>query len=375
MNKVNINTDVLIVGAGPVGCVLAERLTNDLKLNCIIVDKRNHLAGNCYDLKNDKGVLYHKYGPHYLRFKNKKTYNYMSKFTKWIPGDYIVKSYIKGKLYNFPINVNTIEKFFNKKFKNFNEAEKFLNSQKVKIKNPKNAEEFILSKVGKKIYDNFYKNYSLKQWGISPKLLNKSVLGRVPIRMNRDNFYVKEKIRLMPQKGYTAMFKKMISNKRITLKLNTDYNKVKNKINHKILIYTGPIDEYFNFKFGKLNWRSLKFKFETHKKEYIQDCVQYNYPNNFKYTRKVEIKHVTKQKNNYTIISKEYPTQKGDPYYPIINKKNLDLYSRYLELVKNEKKKNNYFEGRLATYKYLNTDEVIEKALLLFKKIKRNNIK
>ncbi len=375
MNKVNINTDVLIVGAGPVGCVLAERLTNDLKLNCIILDKRNHLAGNCYDLKNDKGVLYHKYGPHYLRFKNKKTYNYMSKFTKWIPGDYIVKSYIKGKLYNFPINVNTIEKFFNKKFKNFKEAEKFLNSQKVKIKNPKNAEEFILSKVGKKIYDNFYKNYSLKQWGISPKLLNKSVLGRVPIRMNRDNFYVKEKIRLMPQKGYTAMFKKMISNKRITLKLNTDYNKVKNKINHKILIYTGPIDEYFNFKFGKLNWRSLKFKFETHKKEYIQDCVQYNYPNNFKYTRKVEIKHVTKQKNNYTIISKEYPTQKGDPYYPIINKKNLDLYSRYLELVKNEKKKNNYFEGRLATYKYLNTDEVIEKALLLFKKIKRNNIK
>ena len=375
MNKVNINTDVLIVGAGPVGCVLAERLTNDLKLNCIILDKRNHLAGNCYDLKNDKGVLYHKYGPHYLRFKNKKTYNYMSKFTKWIPGDYIVKSYIKGKLYNFPINVNTIEKFFNKKFKNFKEAEKFLNSQKVKIKNPKNAEEFILSKVGKKIYYNFYKNYYLKQWGISPKLLNKSVLGRVPIRMNRDNFYVKEKIRLMPQKGYTAMFKKMISNKRITLKLNTDYNKVKNKINHKILIYTGPIDEYFNFKFGKLNWRSLKFKFETHKKEYIQDCVQYNYPNNFKYTRKVEIKHVTKQKNNYTIISKEYPTQKGDPYYPIINKKNLDLYSRYLELVKNEKKKNNYFEGRLATYKYLNTDEVIEKALLLFKKIKRNNIK
>ena len=371
MKQKFLKTDVLIIGAGPVGCVLAERMSNELKLNCIILEKRNHLAGNCYDIKNKQGVLYHKYGPHYLRFKNKKIYNYLSKFTKWIPGNYLVKSFVEGKFYNFPINVNTIEKYFNKKFKNFSEAKNFLKSKQLKIKNPKNAEEYILSKVGKELYENFYKNYSVKQWGISPKSLNKSVLGRVPIRMNRNNYYVKEKLKLMPNKGYTEMFKKMISNKKIVLMLNKDFKKLKGNIDYKILIYTGPLDEYFNYKYGKLNWRSLKFKFETYKKEYLQDCVQYNYPNNFKYTRKVEIKHVTKQKNKYTTISKEYPTNKGDPYYPIINTRNLDLYSKYLKLVKEEQKKHHYFEGRLATYRYLNTDEVIEKALKLFNKIKK----
>jgi len=246
-----------------------------------------------------------------------------------------------------------------------------LKSKKIRISSPKNSEEFILSKVGKELYENFYKNYSLKQWGIHPKFLDKNVLGRVPIRLNRNNYYVNEKMKFMPKNGYTAMFNEMISNRNITLKLNTDFMRVKDKINYKILIYTGPIDKYFNYKFGKLDWRSLKFKFETHKKNYLQDCVQYNYPNNFKFTRKVEIKHVTKQKINYTVLSKEYPVENGDPFYPINTKKNLNLYSKYLKLVKKLQKKQIYFEGRLATYKYMNTDEVIEKALNLFETIKK----
>ena len=366
-----INTEVLIIGAGPVGCVMAERFSNDLKLKCTIIESRDHIAGNCYDEYNKKGVLYHKYGPHYLRFKNKKTLNYLSKFTKWIKGNYIVKSVVNKKLYSFPINLDTLEQFFNVKLKTKQQAINFLKKKIVKNKKPKNSEELILSKLGKEIYENFYKNYTIKQWGISPKKLDKSVAGRVPIRFNRNPFYVNEKLKLMPKKGFTNLFKNMINNSKISLILNTDYFKIKNKISVKYFtIYTGTPDKFYNFKYGKLDWRSLKFVFNTYKKNYIQDYVQYNYPNDYKFTRKVEIKHVTKQKSKYTVISKEFPQKEGEPYYPIMNKKNKTIFKKYEKLMNASSKRNIYFEGRLAKYKYYNTDEVIENALDLYKKLK-----
>ena len=367
-----IKSDVIIIGGGPVGCVLAERITSVLKLDCTIIEKRNHIAGNCYDELNSKGLLYHKYGPHYLRFKNKKTMNYLSKFTKWIPGEYIVKSSVDKKLYPFPINLDTLEMFFNCKFKSKKDVLKFLKKKQIKIKKPKNFEEFVISRLGKDIYEKFYKNYTLKQWNIHPKKLAKEVAGRLPIRFNRNPYYVKEKLRFMPKKGFTYMFDKMIQNKKIKVKLNTDFFKFRKKIkfNH-FMIYTGEPDRYFNFKYGKLDWRSLIFKFQNFKKKKIQSCVQYNFPNDHKYTRSVEIKHVTKQRNNYTVISKEYPTNKGDPYYPISNQKNIKLFKKYENLIIKEMKKNVYFEGRLAKYKYFNTDEVIESALDLFNKLKK----
>jgi UDP-galactopyranose mutase len=363
--------DALIVGAGPVGCVLAERLANNNNFKCLIIDKRSHIAGNCFDEKNKKKLLYHKYGPHYLRFKNKKTFNYMSKFTKWVKGKYYVKSLIKKKKYPFPLNLETFELFFNQKFKTKKNLLDFLEKKKVKILNPKNSEELILSKVGYEIYNAFYKNYTIKQWGIHPKKLPKEIVGRIPIRFNRDQRYVNEKIQVMPKDGYTNMFSNMIKNKNITLMLNTDYQKIKKIIkSYKLIIYTGCPDEFFNYRYGKLEWRSLKFNFKTYKKNFMQDCVQYNYPNEKKFTRSVEIKHVTKQKSNYTVISKEYPKSGGEPYYPINTTRNLNLYKKYKKLMKTQEKKNNiFFEGRLASYKYLNTDEVIEKALALHKKI------
>lgn len=368
-----IETDILIIGAGPVGCVIAERFSNELNLKCSIIENRNHIAGNCYDEINEKGVLYHKYGPHYLRFKNKKTFDYLSKFTKWIKGEYIVKSVVNKKLYSFPINLDTLENFFNVKLKTKKDAIDFLKKKITKIKNPKNSEEMILSKLGREIYDNFYKNYTIKQWGRSPKKMDKSVTGRVPMRFNRNPYYVNEKLRFMPKNGFTKLFKNMINNKKISVILDTDYFKIKNDINVKYFtIYTGTPDRYFNFKYGKLDWRSLKFVFQTYKKNFIQDCVQYNYPNNYKFTRKVEIKHVTKQKTDYTVISKEFPTNKGDPYYPIINEKNLKKFKKYEKLMDAASKNNIFFEGRLARYKYFNTDQVIENALVLFKKLKHN---
>tara|TARA_Y100000389_G_scaffold61685_1_gene57726 strand:- start:1940 stop:3064 length:1125 start_codon:yes stop_codon:yes gene_type:complete len=368
-----INSDVIIIGGGPVGCVLAERISTELNLKCLIIDKRSHIGGNCYDEKNSKGLLYHKYGPHYLRFKNKKTLRYLSKFTKWIPGEYIVKSSIDNKLYPIPINLDTLEFFFNKKFKSKKDAIQFINKKRIKIRNPKNSEEFVLSKLGKEIYDKFYKNYTIKQWGIHPRKLSKSVLGRLPIRFNRNPYYPKEKLRLMPKFGFTNMFTKMINKKNIKIKLNTDFFKIRKKIKfNNFMIYTGEPDRYFDFRYGKLNWRSLIFKFKNFKKQKIQDCVQYNYPNDYKFTRKVEIKHVTKQKSKYTVISTEFPTHKGDPYYPISDKKNSSLFKKYEKLIVKEMKKNVYFEGRLAKYKYFNTDEVVENALNLFQTLKKN---
>jgi UDP-galactopyranose mutase len=367
------NYDVLIIGAGPVGCVLAERFSSITNFKCLIVDKRNHIAGNCYDKINRKGLLYHKYGPHYLRFKNKNIYKYLSKFTKWIDGKYIVKSIVNKKQYPFPINIKTLELFFNKKFKSKKDLINFIDKKKINIKNPKNSEEFILSRLGREIYEAFYKNYTIKQWGMHPAKLPKEIVGRVPIRFNKDDRYVNEKIQVMPKKGFTSMFKNMINNKNITVSLNTDFKKIKNLAKPKLFtIYTGCPDEYFDYKFGKLNWRSLKFSFKNYKKEYLQDCVQYNFPNEKNYTRSVEIKHVTKQRSNFTVISREYPTSKGDPYYPINTKNNIDKFNKYKKLILKEEKKKVFFEGRLATYRYLNTDQVIERALLLYKKLKKN---
>ena len=366
-----LESDVIIVGGGPVGCVLANKISNELNMNCLIIEKRNHIAGNCYDTHNSKGLLYHKYGPHYLRFKNKKILKYLSKFTKWIPGNYIVKSVVNGKLYPIPINLDTLEIFFKRKFKSKKEVINFIDSKRIKIKNPKNFEEFVLSKLGKEIYENFYKNYTIKQWGIHPRKLSKDVAGRLPIRFDRNPYYVREKLRLMPKEGFTKMFSNMINNKKIKVKLKCNFFKLRKKIkfNH-FMIYTGEPDRYFNFKYGKLDWRSLIFKFKNFKKKKFQKYVQYNYPNDFKYTRIVEIKHVTKQKSNYTVISKEYPTNKGDPYYPLSNKKNLKLFNKYKKLIAKEKRKHIYFEGRLAKYRYFNTDEVIQNALDLFKILK-----
>ena len=370
--KKNINPDLLIIGAGPVGCVIAERAARIKKWSSLIIEKRNHIAGNCYDKLNSKGVLVHMYGPHYMRFKKKRIFKYVSKFTKWINGNYIVKSYVDGKLYPIPINLKKLEKFFKIKFKSKKSAINFIKKKKMKIKKIKNSEEFILSKLGKEIYEKFYKNYTLKQWGIHPRNLDKSIVGRLPIRFNRNPYYVNQKIRVMPKHGYTQLFQNMLNDKKINLRLNTDFNKIKNKIKPNFAtIYTGPPDFYFNFKYGKLDWRSLKFNFKTQRKKKLQECVQINYPNDYKYTRKVEIKHVTKQKTKYSTLCFEYPQSKGDPYYPINNDRNKNIFKKYQKLIKLDDKKNVFFEGILAKYKYLNMDEVIERALNLFNRIKR----
>jgi UDP-galactopyranose mutase len=363
------NIDVLIIGAGPVGCVLAEQLATKNNQKILIVEKRNHIAGNCFDRYHESGVMIHEYGPHYFRTNKIEVLNYLSKYTEWIPGNYKVKSYSRGELFPFPINILTLEQFFNVKLTT-EEAKKLLASLGEDYANPKNSEEFVLSRVGKELYEAFYLGYTLKQWEMHPKDLDASVCGRIPIRFNKDERYVDHKFQLTPKHGFTKLFGNMINHKNIHVLLNTDYKEIIKDVNPKFVIYTGPIDYYFDNKFGKLPWRSLSFNHVEYNKEFEQPCVQINYPNDFKYTRSVEIKHVTQQKTPNTIVSYEFSEKEGDPYYPIPAEENKKLFLKYKELAELEtKEKNVYFGGRLANYTYINTDEAIENALELYNKI------
>lgn len=318
-----------------------------------------------------KKILVHKYGPHYFRTNKKSIIKYLSNFTDWIESDYVVKSKINNIFYDFPINLNTLEKFFKRKLTNHS-ARVILNKESVKIKNPKNFEDYLISKIGIKLYESFYKNYTIKQWGISPKKIPISVAKRIPIKLNRNQEYIISKYKLTPKKGFTSLFTKMIlSNKNINVKLNYNFkNDYYHLNNYDLILYTGPIDAFFEFKLGKLNWRSLSFKFINFKKKYHQKYLQINYPNNFKYTRSVEYKYLTKQKNSYTSVSYEYPQKKGEPYYPVSTAQDKLLYEKYLKLA-NKLYPKVLFSGRLAEYTYINTDEAIEKGLMISKKIKK----
>lgn len=354
--------DILVVGAGLSGCVIAERAANLLNRKVLIVEKRNHIAGNCYDEYTPSGLLVHKYGPHYFRTNNIALIKYLSAFTEWIDGNYIVKSKFKGELYPFPINLNTLEQFFRVEL-NEKKARQLLAKKAVLFENPANSEEFVLSRVGRELYESFYLNYTIKQWKKHPKELDASVCGRIPVRYNRDNRYVDHTYQLMPKDGYTAMIKRMTDHPNIRVLLDTDYKDFPVD-SSKILVYTGAIDEYFDFSLGRLPWRSLSFEYRELDQPFCQPCVQINYPNEFDYTRTVEIKHVTGQKHEKTILAYEYPADEGEPYYPVPSPEARKQFERYKELMTKEMQNRNiYFTGRLANYAYLNMDEVIERAL------------
>jgi UDP-galactopyranose mutase len=365
--------DLIIVGSGPVGCVIAEQAARELDWKCLLLDKRSHIAGNCFDRNHSSGLLVHEYGPHYFRTNDPALLTYLSKFTEWIPGNFRVRSSVNGEEYPFPINLDTLEKFFKRSF-TAEEARAFLEQKRSKIDVPRNSEEFVLSRVGQELYEAFYLGYTLKQWEMHPRDLDPSVCGRIPIRLNRDDRYVEHSFQGTPKAGFTELFRKMIDHPNIQVMMDTDYFKVRDQIRpRQALIYTGPIDAYFNYCFGKLQWRSLDFDFRVEKKEFAQSCVQINYPNSGPYTRSVEYKHITAQSHPETVVAYETPRSQGDPYYPVPTAMNQARYLKYKALADQETALNRvHFCGRLATYKYINTDEAIQSALDLFAKIKEN---
>jgi UDP-galactopyranose mutase len=364
------DVDLLVWGGGRVGCVVAERAATLFRWKVLVVDRRPHVAGNCHDSQFTNGVLIHNYGPHYFRTNDDSLLSYLSQFTDWIPANYEVRSMVRGKQYPFPINIDTLEQYFNVKL-DAASAEQLLNGKRAGIQNAADSEEMVLSRVGRELYDDFYRNYTIKQWGMEPRELEPEVCGRIPVKLNRDPRYVTHKHQVMPKAGFTAMFAKMLRKRRIRVLLDCPFESVRSLIRpRRATVYAGPVDAYFGHCFGKLPYRSLQFDFVPHRQEYVQPCVQINYPNEHEYTRSVEIKHVTGQRHPETVLSFETPKTEGEPFYPVPQAANKSLSAKYQLLAERERVDNRvYFCGRLAQYKYFNTDEVMLEALACIQRI------
>lgn len=362
--------DFLIVGAGFAGTVLAERIATQLGKTCLVVERRHHIGGNAYDHYDKAGVLVHDYGPHYFRTNSQRIVDYLSKFTEWREVEYKILSWTHGRFWHFPINLNTFEQLIGRPSTSEEMAAQ-LAEWRVKIDNPKNSQEVIVSQVGWKLYEMFFKNYTRKQWRRDAKDLDASVCSRIPIRTNRDDRYLAEKFQALPKDGYTAMFERMLDHPKIEVRLNTDFGDAREQIRYGHLIFTGPIDEYYDHCFGHLAYRSIRFEPETISQEYFQPAMQVNYPNDHNFTRIVEIKHATGQKLPLTTIIREYPQDYGpgrERYYPIPAPDARALYQKYAARAASEK--NVTFVGRLATYRYYNMDQVVGMALSEFEELR-----
>ena len=358
--------DYLIVGAGFAGAVLAERLARVLKQKVLIIDKRNHIGGNTFDYHNKEGLLIHKYGPHIFHTNSKEVYDYLGQFTTWRPYEHRVLASVDGMLVPIPINLNTINKLYGLNLSAF-EVDDFLDSKAEKKDRILTSEDVVMNRVGKDLYEKFFKGYTRKQWDLDPSELDASVTARIPTRSNRDDRYFTDSYQAMPMDGYTRMFENMLSHPNIKVMLNTDYKELVGEIPFRKMIYTGPIDYYFDYCYGKLPYRSIEFKFDTFDKECFQQTGTINFPNEHPYTRITEFKYLTGQLHPKTTVVYEYPKAEGDPYYPIPRQENAALYKKYQKLA--AECENTYFTGRLATYKYYNMDQVVAQSLALFKKI------
>jgi len=355
--------DYLIVGAGFAGSVLAERLATQLDKKVLICDKRPHVAGNAYDHFDGAGVLVHKYGPHIFHTAAPRIFRYLSQFTEWRPYQHRVLAHVDGKLLPFPINVDTVNRLYDTNMSP-SEVEAHFARVAEPIKHPKTSEEAVVSKVGRALYEKFFRRYTIKQWGLDPSELDAAVASRVPARTNHDDRYFTDEFQAMPLRGYTRMFENMLDHRNIRICLNTDYHELLNEVRYGRMIYTGAVDSFFDCCFGKLPYRSIDFKFETYDREVFQPGAVVNYPNDHAFTRITEFKYLTGQKHPKTSVVYEFPTDQGDPYYPVPRPENAELYRKYKKLA--DAVPDVRFVGRLATYKYYNMDQVVAQALAVF---------
>src|SRR5687768_4570578 len=323
--------DYLIVGAGFAGSVMAERLAADAGQKVLIVDRRPHIAGNAFDHYDDAGILVHKYGPHIFHTNSREVFDYLSRFTEWRPYQHRVQAWVDGQLVPMPINLDTVNKLYGLSLTSF-ELEKFFQSVAEPRAEIRTSEDVIVSKVGRELYEKFFRNYTRKQWDLDPSELDATVTARVPIRTNRDDRYFADTYQAMPLHGYTRMFENMLDHPNIKIMLNTDYREIEREVPFREMIYTGPVDEYFDFRHGKLPYRSLEFKHETVDKPVYQSAPVVNYPNEHPYTRVTEFKYLTGQEHAKTSVVFEYSRAEGDPYYPVPRPENMELYKKYQEL-------------------------------------------
>ncbi|MEH2328481.1 UDP-galactopyranose mutase [Nostoc sp.] len=358
--------DYLVVGAGFSGSVIAERLATQSGKKVLVVDKRNHIGGNAYDHYDDHGVLVHKYGPHIFHTNSREVFEYLSRFTKWRSYEHRVLASVDGQQVPIPINLDTINKLYGMNLNSF-EVEEFYKSLAEPMEYIRTSEDVVVSKVGRELYEKFFRNYTRKQWGLDPSELDKSVIARIPTRTNRDDRYFTDTYQAMPLHGFTRMFDNMLNHPNIKVMLNTDYQEIQKAIPCREMVYSGPVDEYFDYRYGKLPYRSLDFKHETHNTSVFQAAPVINYPNEHLYTRVTEFKYLTGQEHSKTSIVYEFPKAEGDPYYPVPRSENQEIYKKYKVLA--DETPGIYFVGRLATYKYYNMDQCVAQALSVYKQI------
>lgn len=359
--------DWLIVGAGFAGSVLAERLASQRGEKVLIIDRRPHVGGNAYDRYDDAGLLIHQYGPHIFHTNSEMIFFYLSQFTDWRFYEHRVLAKVDGKLLPIPINLDTVNRLYGLSLDSGN-LEDFFRQRAEKISEIRTSEDVVVSRVGRELYEKFFRGYTRKQWGIDPSELDKSVTARVPVRTNRDDRYFTDAFQFMPKRGYTALFQRILSHPNIEISLSTDYSDVRNAVPFRRVIFTGPVDEFFDFRFGKLPYRSLRFEHVTLDHEWHQPVAVVNYPQvDAPFTRVTEYKHLTGQRHARTSLTYEYPADRGDPYYPIPQAQNAALYKKYEELAR--KRTDVWFVGRLATYRYYNMDQVVGQALATFRRI------
>ena len=364
--------DWLVVGAGFTGAVLAERIATQKNQKALVVDRRAHIGGNAWDFYDENHILIHKYGPHIFHTNNRKVWDYLSQFTKWRIYFHHVLTAVNGQKVPIPFNLNTLYALFPNEYAQKVEQrliERFGYNLKVPILELLAVEDKDLKALADFIYQNFFLSYTLKQWGLKPEDLDASVTSRVPVFINRDNRYFQDAYQGIPQNGYHALFQNMLNNKNIKLLLNTDYKEIVEDIKFSRMIYTGPIDAFFDYVHGYLPYRSLNFEFIHHRQEYWQEVAQINYPNEFEFTRITEYKHLTGQCAPGTTITKEYSQAYAaglnEPYYPILNENNLAKFKLYRQEI-DKFKGSVVFAGRLADYKYYNMDQAVQRALTLF---------
>lgn len=358
--------DYLVVGAGFAGSVVAERLASQLNKKVLIVDRRSHIGGNAYDQYDDAGILVHRYGPHIFHTNGRRIYDYLSQFTAWRPYEHHVLAAVDGMHVPFPINIDTVNRLYAGAYTEADIAA-FFAAIVEPVSEIRTSEDVVVSKVGRELYEKFFRGYTRKQWGLDPSELDAGVAARVPARMNHDSRYFTDTYQVMPLHGYTRMFEKMLAHSNIKIMLNTDYQEIKQVIPYRQMVYTGPIDEFFGYRYGKLPYRSLHFRFETLDMPVYQPEAVINYPNDYAYTRVTEFKYLTGQEHAKTSIVYEFPRAEGDPYYPVPRPENSERYQCYKDLA--DATPNVHFVGRLATYKYYNMDQVVGQALALYDRI------
>jgi UDP-galactopyranose mutase len=353
----------LVAGAGITGLTIAERISNVIGDDVLVVERDGHIGGNCYDCYDDNGVLIHKYGPHIFHTNKKEVWDYLSGFTEWRLYQHRVLTFVDGQLLPMPICAETVNRLFGLDLSH-NQIDAFLDTLREKDRVVKNSEDVVLKNAGREIYEKFFRHYTKKQWDMYPEALDPSVISRVPIRTNNDQRYFTDRYQGLPKRGYTEMLRRMTDNPRVHLLLNTDYRDVIRNVDYELLVCTAPIDAHYDYELGRLKYRSLDIRFETHTGDY-QPAAVVNYPNDYDFTRITEYKKLTGQESPYTTLSFEYPVWEGRPYYPVPTAEQRALYEKYKAL--GTKEKNVIFAGRLGEYRYYNMDDAVASAHGIFR--------